>query len=158
MLPDRYGLPPYHYRCRTVTVAYFPELSEAGKAIAWSDDAGKPFQDKILFGYVDPKLGRELLLTQQGFDYAGREKHPLSRAKIEAALHSITHKGANRNENAREDELVTLSQNGVILFFRHNLIYNAYIPTRDSEKYFRDQVKQAIPLKKGDDDGPDGGD
>lgn len=25
-LPRNYGLPPYHYRCRTVTVAYFPEL------------------------------------------------------------------------------------------------------------------------------------
>ncbi|KAB2925876.1 MAG: hypothetical protein F9K25_16455, partial [Candidatus Contendobacter sp.] len=25
-LPPAYGLPPYHYRCRTVTVAYFPEL------------------------------------------------------------------------------------------------------------------------------------
>ena len=157
-LPEHYGLPPYHYRCRTITVAYFPELSEAGKKIQWADDAGKMFQDKILFARVDEKLGRELLLTEQGLGYAGREKHPTSRAKIEAALRSITHKGANRNENAREDEMVTLSQNGVILFFRQNLIYNAYVPTRDSEKYFRDQVKQAIPLKKGDDDGPNGSD
>lgn len=155
-LPDRYGLPPYHYRCRTVTVAHFPELSEAGKPISWSDDAGKTFQDKILSGHVDEKLGRELLLTEKGLGYAGRDKHPLSSARIEAALRSITHKGENRNPDAREGELVTLSQNGLVLFFRNNLVYNAYVPTRDPWRYFKDQVK--TPVKKGDDDGQDGRD
>ena len=62
----------------------------------------------------------------------------------------------NVNPNAREGELVTLSQNGVVLVFRHNLVYTAYVPTRDPWRYFKDQVK--TPIKKGDDDGPEGGD
>lgn len=156
-LPENYGLPPYHYRCRTITVAYFPELSEAGKKVQWADDAGKTVQDKILFGHVDEKLGRELLLSERGLGHAARTAiHQVSRAKIEAALRSITHKGENVNPNAREGELVTLSQNGVVLVFRHNLVYTAYVPTRDPWKYFKDQVKQ--PIKKGDDDGTEGGD
>lgn len=157
-LPDRYGLPPYHYRCRTVTVAYFPELSEAGKPAQWSNDAGQPFAgDKILFSHVDEKLGRELLLSEKGLDHAARTAaHRVSRAKIESALRSITHKGENRNPDAREDELVTLSQNGVVLVFRNNLVYTAYIPTSDPWGYFKGQVN--APIKKGDDDGPERGD
>ena len=104
---------------------------------------------------MDPKLGRELLLSESGLKHAGDH---LAQAKIEAALRSITHKGANRNQDAREEELVTLSENGVLLFFRANVLYNAYIPTRDARKYFKDQVKEPIPLHKGDDDGPNAGD
>lgn len=150
-LPEKYGLPPYHYRCRTITVAYFPELSEAGKKVRWSDDAGKTVQDKILVGHVDQKLERELLLSEQGLDHANnRIRHPISRQKLEAALRSITHKGAATGQNGREDELVTLSQNGVVLVFRNNLVYTAFVPTRDPWQYFKDQVK--TPIKKGDDD------
>lgn len=149
-LPDHFGLPPYHYRCRTVTVAYFPELSEAGKKVQWSDDQGQTRQDKIRFSHVDEKLGRELLLSELGLKHAGDHLAP---AKIEAALRSITHQGENNGANGREGELVTLSQNGVVLIFRGNLVYTAYIPTRNPQQYFKDQVKQ--PLKKGDDDGPE---
>ncbi len=133
-LPDHFGLPPYHFRCRTVTVAYFAELSEAGKPVQWSDDAGKPFvKDKVLFSQVDKKLNRELVLSERGLTHAGEH---LSRAKIEAALRSITDQGAATGENGREDELVTLSQNGVVLIFRNNLVY----------------------IKKGDDDGQESSD
>lgn len=156
-LPANYGLPPYHYRCRTVTVAYFPELSAAGKPVSWSDDQGQTRQDKILFSHVDGKLGRELLLTEGGLNHAHNEaRHPIPRQKLEAALRSITHKGESNGQHGRENELVTLSQNGVVLVFRNNLVYTAYIPTRDPWQYFKDQVKQ--PLKKGDDDGPEGSD
>ncbi len=128
-LPDHFGLPPYHYRCRTVTVAYFPELSEAGKPVQWSNDAGKPFvKDKVLFSQVDEKLNRELVLSERGLQHANNQaKHPIPRQKLEAALRSITHQGAATGENGREDELVTLSQNGVVLIFRNNLVYTATI-------------------------------
>lgn len=53
---------------------------------------------------------------------------------------------------------MTLSENGVLLFFRGNVLYNAYIPTREARNYFKDQVKEPIPLHKGDDDGPERGD
>ena len=118
------------------------------------DDQVRVRQDTILFGHVDEKLGRELLLTEAGLQYADNAvKHPLTRQKLEAALRSITHKGENSNPQARAGELVTLSQSGVVLMFRGNMIYNTYIPTRDSWKYFKDQVRQ--PIKKGDDDEPE---
>ena len=56
-MPANYGLPPYHFRCRTITVAYFPELSEAGKKAQWADDQNRVREDKILFSHVGPKLG-----------------------------------------------------------------------------------------------------
>ena len=152
-LPEAYGLPPFHYQCRTVTVAYNPALSERGKGVQWVDDRGQLRQDTILASHVDEKLGRELVLTEGGLEYAGRDKHPISRQKLEAALRSITHKGENINPQAREGELVTLSQNGVVLIFRGNMIYNAYVPTSDSLKYFKRQVKE--PIKKGGEDEPE---
>lgn len=127
-LPANYGLPPYHYRCRTVTVAYFPELSEVGKPVQWSDDAGKPFVgDKIVASHVDEKLGRELLLSERGLRHANNEaRHPIARQKLEAALRSIERKGLSDGTRGRAQELVTLSKNHAVLFFRNNLIYNAY--------------------------------
>ena len=152
-LPEVFGLPPYHYQCRTVTVAYNPALSERGKGVQWVDGRGQLRQDTVLLSHVDEKLGRELLLTEAGLDHAG---HHLSHAKIEAALRSITHKGENNGKNGKEGELVTLSQNGVVLIFRDNLVYTAYVPTRNLRDYFKDQVKQ--PFKKGDDVEPESND
>lgn len=104
---------------------------------------------------MDQNLGRELLLTQQGLDHASEH---LPRAKIEAALRSITHKGRVQAENGREDELITLSQNGVILVFRNNLVYTAFSADRDSEGYFKRQAKAPTKVKKGDPHGPSSGD
>lgn len=152
-LPENYGLPPYHYRCRTITVAYFPELSEAGKPAPWSNDAGQPFvSDKILFSHVDPKLGRELLLTQKGLEHAQRH---VPRGKIEAALRSITRKGLSDGTKGRGGELVTLSANNVLLFFRNNLLYNAL--QFDSEAAARAAFARMSVggARKGDDDEPE---
>lgn len=49
-------------------------------------------------------------------------------------------------DQAREGDLVTLWQNGAVLMFRGNMIYNAFIATRDSRKYFKDQLKQLIKV------------
>ncbi|MCP5420343.1 MAG: hypothetical protein H6970_13590 [Gammaproteobacteria bacterium] len=82
--------------------------------------------------------------TPHGLQHALR--HKISRQKIEVALRSIQYQGANSNPDSREGELVTLSQNGVMLMFRGNALYNAYIPGRDAWTYFKDQVKE--PIKK----------
>lgn len=157
-LPDHYGLPPYHYRCRTVTVAYFAELDEKGKDLQWSDDAGKPFVgDKIRFSHVDPKLKRELLLSERGLRHANNERrHPITQQKLEAAMRSITRKGLADETRGRAGELVTLSENHVVLIFRNNLLYNAFqfANAAEARQAFEKWSRQG--QRKGDDHGTPG--
>lgn len=123
-LPQGVAGPPYHYKCRTITVAYFPNVSEVGRKLQWADDQGNVRYDKILFSHVDEKWGREFVLTEKGLQHADRDRHPIPRAKVEAALRSIQSVGVGQPLGA-EGETVTLSQNNVVLIMRGNIVYTA---------------------------------
>lgn len=146
-LPDGVAGPPYHYRCRTITVAYFEETSEAGRKLSWLGDQGTLYQDRVLFNHVDQDLGREFILTKQGLNHI-QDRHGLSQQKIEAALRSIQYYGQNANPHAPTGEMIALAQNGVLLSFRSNVLYTAFVPERG---YFKHSV--ATVISKSDDDG-----
>lgn len=132
-MPAGLAGPPYHYRCRTTTAAYFEELAgeSAGDETYQYFDGKNTRKEKVLFRYHDKESGRELVLTE-GAEYA--LKH-LPMDKIKAAMRSITHYGVNARPDAK-GQLVTLSQNDVFLAFRDNVVYNAYINPKSPKKYF----------------------
>lgn len=146
-LPDGVAGPPYHYRCRTVTVAYFEQTSEAGRKLSWLGDQGTLYQDQVLFNHVDQDLGREFILTKQGLNHI-QDRHGLSQKQIEAALRSIQYYGQNADRHAPKGEMIALAQDGVLLSFRSNVLYTAFVPEAG---YFERSV--ATVIRKGEDDG-----
>lgn len=140
------GLPPYHFRCRTITVSYFEELNSSGLNVAnagaqvtfW--DGEKEVKHKITWEYKD-KLGRKAIVTN-GAKHILR--HPeMNEDKINAALKSVTHVGYNKNY---PDELVYLSENGVFTVFRGNVVYTQFIPKGKPLKFFRDNALSIIKI------------
>lgn len=135
-------------KCRTITVAYFPNVSEVGRKTQFMRDNGEVVPDKILFTQVDTQLGREFVLTEEGLKHASRgQRHP-SRAKIEAAMRSIRRYGPS-NGLGTEGETVALADNGVVLVFRGNQLYTAFQPD-DPENYLKRHTSQRF--KKADED------
>src|SRR3990172_7051623 len=126
-LPKGVAGPPYHYRCRTTTVAYFEGLDDVGDKYQFFDGVETQKQ-KITYQLHDKDLGRELLLTEDRTEYIS--KH-LPESKIKAAMRSIKRFGES---SINPEQLIAESENGVVLMFRDNVVYNAYIP--DSKDYF----------------------
>jgi hypothetical protein len=127
-------MPPYHYRCRTTTVAYFSRVSNVGRTFQYFDGQERR-KETIAAHYVDQKIGREFVLTQDRVKHV-LERHPeMMPDKIKAALRNITKVGENVNQPG---QVMTLSQNGVVLVFRDNAVYTGYIP--DYKGYFNDNT------------------
>ncbi len=135
-LPDGVAGPPYHYRCRTTTVAYFEELEGEPKGDETRQffDGMKRRKEKVVYRYVDKELGRELVLTDGGVKHVlEKRRHGIKSVdKIKTAMKSIKEMGENIRD---KEQIVTLSQNGVVLVFRDNVVYSAYLP--ESKNYFK---------------------
>lgn len=135
-LPDGVGMPPYHWRCRTITVAYFEGLSDAGRPITYYDGAQKQ-KDTVAYTVHDKRIGKEFILTDGAMEHI-QSRHELDQEKIESAMRSISKWGENENERG---QWIAKSQNGVILAFRDNCVYTAFLPD-NPDGYFRNHVIQ----------------
>lgn len=127
-LPEGVAGPPYHYRCRTTTVAYFEELdgAPAGEETYQFFDGRETRKEKVLFRHYDRELGRELVLTEGA---VGHSK--LLKDKLIAAMRSIERFGES---NEHKGQLASLSQNGVFLAFRDNVVWTGFSADKD---YFK---------------------
>lgn len=111
-LPHNVAMPPYHYRCRTVTVAYLEETTETGRGYQFYDGEGRR-KETVVAAQVDKVLGRELILTESGVRNTG-----LSAERLDEALQSV--------QNFRftpEGFLQTTSAGGLILEYRDNVVW-----------------------------------
>jgi hypothetical protein len=133
-LPANVAMPPYHYRCRTGTVAYYPRLSDAGQPFQYFDGQ-ESRKETIVFHHVDEKIGREFVLTDGRLEHTLNRHGDMSRDKIEAALRSITKVGENVKQPG---QIMTQSQNGVVLVFRDNAVYTGFVPK--DKGYFNDNT------------------
>ena len=139
-MDSNFGMPPYHFRCRTEIVpAWVDEYENDGVAMRASEAPGK---DEII-RHID-KMGVERVLT---FTNANDKKHSAnllqrtSAAKIVSALNSITHIAPHTNV---EQKSIAKTQNGYIIIFDGDKI-DTIFPTKDNQalkKYFENYAKK----------------
>lgn len=139
-MDSNFGMPPYHFRCRTEIVpAWVDEYESDGVTMRASEAPGK---DEII-RHID-KMGVERVLT---FVNANDKKHSAnllqrtSAAKIVSALNSITHIAPHTNV---EQKSIAKTQNGYIIIFDGDKI-DTIFPTKDNQalkKYFENYAKK----------------
>lgn len=139
-MDSNFGMPPYHFRCRTEIVpAWVDEYENDGVTMRASEAPGK---DEII-RHID-KMGVERVLT---FVNANDKKHSAnllqrtSAAKIVSALNSITHIAPHTNV---EQKSIAKTQNGYIIIFDGDKI-DTIFPTKDNQalkKYFENYAKK----------------
>ena len=139
-MDSNFGMPPYHFRCRTEIVpAWVDEYESDGVTMRASEAPGK---DEII-RHID-KMGVERVLT---FANSNDKKHSVnllqrtSAAKIVSALNSITHIAPHINV---EQKSIAKTQNGYIIIFDGDKI-DTIFPTKDNQalkKYFEKYAKK----------------
>ena len=139
-MDSNFGMPPYHFKCRTEIVpAWVDEYENDGVTMRASEAPGK---DEII-RHID-KMGVERVLT---FANANDKKHSAnllqrtSAAKIVSALNSITHIAPHANV---EQKSIAKTQNGYIIIFDGDKI-DTIFPTKDNQalkKYFENYAKK----------------
>ena len=139
-MDSKFGMPPYHFRCRTEIVpAWVDEYENDGVTMRASEAPGK---DEII-RHID-KMGVERVLT---FTNANDKKHSAnllqrtSATKIVSALNSITHIAPHVNV---EQKSIAKTQNGYIIIFDGDKI-DTIFPTKDNQalkKYFENYAKK----------------
>jgi hypothetical protein len=65
--------------------------------------------------------------------------HGVSPEKIKAGLNSIRATGVNNWPEAK-GEAIYRTQNGLVMFFRGNVLMSAFEPGRNIDRYFRDRI------------------
>lgn len=141
-LPDGVAGPPYHYRCRTTTVAYFEELQ--GESLGNENyqyfDGNKTRKEKVIYRHYDRELGREIVLTDGVMDHILAPRHNIQDIdKVKASIRGIKRWGVSIHPQSA-GQMVALSENGVFIIFRDNVVYNMYIDDRGkkvTERYFK---------------------
>jgi len=138
-LPADFGLPPYHFRCRTSVKPYMEYSTKIdgvnanGSKLPGEEYDGK----KVLFSHVD-KTGKEIVITKDWFNKF--QKHNIKKRDIIKALNSI-----NRLEKHIEDgtKTVAMSDNGFFIVFVGNKIITIFKPhPKPLLKYFNESIKE----------------
>ena len=139
-MDSNFGMPPYHFRCRTEIVpAWVDEYENNGVTMRASEAPGK---DEII-RHIDT-MSVERVLT---FANANDKKHSAnllqrtSAAKIVSAINSITHIAPHINV---EQKSIAKTQNGYIIIFDGDKI-DTIFPTKDNQalkKYFENYAKK----------------
>ena len=139
-MDSNFGMPPYHFKCRTEIVPAWVDEYENGGVIMRASEA--PGKDEII-RHID-KMGVERVLT---FANANDKKHSAnllqrtSAAKIVSALNSITHIAPHANV---EQKSIAKTQNGYIIIFDGDKI-DTIFPIKDNQalkKYFENYAKK----------------
>lgn len=148
-LPSNFGLPPYHFRCRSEVVPVWINESEVGGVMMRNTS---PLSKDEAIKHID-KIGVERVLDTKS---ANGNHHLNSRIKninfkkdVIKALNSI-------NKTApcalKQSQLNAMSDNGYFLTFDGNRIITAFKPSKPLKEYFKANsvtLKQEI-IKNGE--------
>ncbi len=141
------ALPPYHFRCRTIVVAYFPQSVEIdGKNVNGSLLPGEIYRGKkVLFSHVD-QFGYERVLTVDSLDHDEVDKHYLSRKEVRSGLATIDRMSAHSRFQNRS--LGYSKQNEMLFVFRGGEIHTVFRPEQKVKEYNSDR-KLSTEVTKG---------
>lgn len=140
-----FGLPPYHFRCRTEAVPVWVDEEEIDGVKMRNT---QPLSKDETIKHID-KMGVERVLDakaangEHGLKYK-LEKDNNFKSDIIKALNSINKVAPHIS---KQNQLNAASDNGYFLTFDGNRIITAFKPTRDLKQYFKDNsviLKQEI--------------
>ncbi|MCD6654479.1 MAG: hypothetical protein LT067_06935 [Sulfurovum sp.] len=151
-LPSDVALPPYHFRCRTIVVAYFPQIAEIdGKNVNGSLLPGEKYKGnkEVVFSHVD-RFGYERVVTDKTLEHGGTD-HGLKLKDYIAGLNSLESMAIQSRDERRT---VGYSRDRNLFFvFEDGEVITAYSPD-DGENYFkREALKgtiESLSIKKGE--------
>ncbi|CUU82181.1 hypothetical protein [Campylobacter hyointestinalis] len=133
-MDSNFGLPPYHFRCRTEAIPVWVNEEEMDGVKMRNT---QPLYDDEIVKHID-KTGVERYADKKTFNHSiSSNMRKISISTSVKALNSITkiapHKGyPNRS--------VAISQNGYFMVFEGDYLYNIFKPSRNLEKYFKDSA------------------
>ena len=136
-LPKNFGLPPYHFRCRTeVTPVWVDEEEEDGVMMRNT----QPLWEDELIRHID-KTGVERILDAKAANGEHGLKNRLKRneklkSDIIKALNSIIAIAPKKDE---ENLSNAVSSNGYFMVFDGNRIVTAYKPSKGAQTYFKEK-------------------
>lgn len=134
ILPKDFGLPPYHFRCRTEVVPVWID-EEVIDGVVMKNTS--PLNQDEVIKHID-KTGVERVLSKDNYFDNGNHSKPLyrkaSKSDIVKALNSIERVAVN---NKNPNRLNAMSQNGYFLVFDGVNLVTIYKPTDLLEKYFK---------------------
>jgi|GEM_PF-396961 len=138
-LPSNFGLPPYHFRCRTEVIpVWLSEEEIEGKKVKY---ASKKKDDIIT--HID-KTGVQRRADAVTFGHSKSSKsRGIDKKGIISALNSITEIATHSYEHTRT---IAKSANGYILMFEADYLYTAFKPDNFKgkstlDKYFKQYAK-----------------
>lgn len=142
ILPKDFGLPPYHFRCRTEVVPVWID-EEVIDGVAMRNTS--PLNQDEVIKHID-KTGVERVLDKKAAYGEHGLKDRLNRDKnlkkdIISALNSITKTAPKKGE---ENLINAISQNGYYMVFDGNRLVTAY-KRENLERYFN---KNSVTLKQ----------
>ncbi len=142
ILPKDFGLPPYHFRCRTEVVPVWID-EEVIDGVAMKNTS--PLNQDEVIKHID-KTGVERVLDKKAAYGEHGLKDRLNRDKnlkkdIISALNSITKTAPKKGE---ENLINAISQNGYYMVFDGNRLVTAY-KRENLERYFN---KNSVTLKQ----------
>ncbi|MBP3675111.1 MAG: hypothetical protein J6I71_01415 [Campylobacter sp.] len=142
ILPKDFGLPPYHFRCRTEVVPVWID-EEVIDGVAMKNTS--PLTKDEVIKHID-KTGVERVLDKKAAYGEHGLKDRLNRDKnlkkdIISALNSITKTAPKKGE---ENLINAISQNGYYMVFDGNRLVTAY-KRENLERYFN---KNSVTLKQ----------
>ncbi|MCR8679244.1 MULTISPECIES: hypothetical protein [Campylobacter] len=134
ILPKNFGLPPYHFRCRTEVVPVWID-EEVIDGVVMKNTS--PLSKDEVVKHID-KTGVERVLSKDNYFGSGNHSMPLHKKAhkrdIVRALNSIERVAVN---NKNPNRLNAMSQNGYFLVFDGVELVTIYKPTNSLEKYFK---------------------
>lgn len=137
-LPAGVALPPYHFRCRTIVVAYFPLIAEIdGKNVNGSLLPGEKYKGKdVLFSHRDT-FGYERVVTPESFDHDEFDKHGLSLKDVRAGLANLDWMGMPERF---DDRTIGYSKKYNLFFsFKGEEVWTVF-PPKNKKEYFLKEI------------------
>ena len=143
-MDSNFGLPPYHFRCRTEAIPVWVDEEEI-EGVKMRNT--QPLYENEIIKHID-KTGVERVLDTKAANgdhhFKNRIKNADFKKDIVKALNSINKPAPHA---LKQNQLNAMSDNGYFLTFDGNRLITAFKPTRDLKQYFKDNsvtLKQEI--------------
>ena len=152
-LPQDVALPPYHFRCRTIVVAYFRQNAEIdGKNVNGSMLPGEKYKGKeVLFSHVD-RFGYERIVTDKTIDHGGTQ-HDVSLKEMITGLNSLESMAMHSEFEKRT--LGYSRDKNLFFVFEGGDVVTVFVPDAGEDelkKWAAKGTTESKSIKKGEDD------